>query len=108
MSETLRRVQTLVLAGDVHVSEHGYEELREDAILIDDAVAGVATAILVEDYRDRFRGPGILTLQHDRDGRPIHVVWALPAEDRRPAVLVTAYRPDAELWDSDFRRRKDR
>jgi hypothetical protein len=34
MSETLRRVQTLVLSGDVRVSDHGYEELRKDAILI--------------------------------------------------------------------------
>ena len=27
MSETLRRVQTLVLAGDYLVSEHGFDEL---------------------------------------------------------------------------------
>ncbi len=108
MSETLRRVQALVLSGDVRVSDHGYEELGKDAILIEDAVAGITTAVLVEDYPDRFRGPGILALQHDVDGRPIHVVWALPADERRPAVLVTAYRPDPSLWDSAFRRRKNR
>ena len=32
MTETLRRVQALVLSGDVRVSEHGYEELGKDAI----------------------------------------------------------------------------
>jgi hypothetical protein len=62
MSETLRRIQTLVLSGDVHVSDHGFEELRNDGILVDDAVAGIATAIVVEDYPARFRGPSILTL----------------------------------------------
>ena len=108
MSETLRRVQALVLAGDVHVSEHGYEELRKDDILVDEAVAGIVTAIVVEDYPARFRGPSVLTLQRDSDGRPIHVVWALPAHERRPAVIVTAYRPDPNLWDSDFRRRRSR
>ena len=108
MSETLRRVQTLVLSGDVRVSDHGYEELGKDVILIEDAVAGIATAVLVEDYPDRFRGPSILTLQHDANGRPIHVVWAIRADERRPAVLVTAYRPDPKLWDSDFRLRKSR
>ena len=108
MSEILRRVQTLVLAGDVHVSEHGFEELRNDAILLQDAVSGVAAAVLVEAYPTRFRGPGVLTLQHDREGRPVHVVWALPAEERRPAVLVTAYRPNTGLWDDDFRKRKSR
>jgi hypothetical protein len=57
MSETLRRVQTLVLAGDYRVSEHGYE------------------------------------------------VLAISSE-RHQAVLVTAYRPDPDLWDSEFKERK--
>ena len=105
MSETLRRVQALVLSGDLHVSEHGFSELRRDDILIDDVVAGIATAIVVEDYPARHRGPSVLTLQYDPKGRPVHVVWALPANERRPAVIVTAYRPDPKLWDSDFRKR---
>ncbi len=106
MSETFRRIQTLVLAGDYHVSEHGFEELRRDDILMGDAVSGIATAVVVEDYPERQRGPGILALQRDAAGRPLHVVWALPANQRRPAVLVTAYRPSPTLWDSDFRQRK--
>ena len=106
MSVTLRRVQTLVLGGEVRVSDHGYEELRKDDILVDDVVAGIATAVVVEDYPDRNRGPGILTLQHDANGLPVHAVWAIPANKRRPAVLVTAYRPDATLWDEDLRQRK--
>jgi hypothetical protein len=108
MSEILRRIQTLVLAGDFHVSEHAFAELRKDGILIDDAVTGIATAVVVEDDPTRHRGPSVLTLQYDGQGRPIHLVWALPAHERRPAVLVTAYRPDPQLWDGDFRRRSSR
>jgi hypothetical protein len=108
MSEILRRIQTLVLAGDVHVSDHGYEELAKDDILLEDVIVGIATAVLVEEYPDRFRGPGVLTFQQDKHGQPIHVVWALPANERRPAILVTAYRPDPGLWDADFKQRKDR
>jgi hypothetical protein len=106
MSETLRRVQTLVLSGDYLVSDHGFNELEEDAIVATEAIIGIATATAIEDYPDRTRGPSVLALQHDADGRAIHVVWAIPAGERRPAVLVTAYRPDPELWDSDFRERK--
>jgi hypothetical protein len=108
MSQILQRLQTLVLAGDVHVSEHGYDELAKDAIMLDDVVRGVATAVLVEEYASRFRGPSVLTLQRDGKDRSIHVVWALPAGNRRPAVLVTAYRPDPSLWDDDFMRRNTR
>jgi hypothetical protein len=106
MSEILRRIQALVLGGDVRVSDHGYDELDEDGILAADALDGIASAELIEDYPNRVRGPSVLTLQVDARGRPIHVVWALPAGERRPAVLVTAYRPDPALWDSDFKRRK--
>jgi len=106
MSETLRRVQMLVLSGDVRISDHGFEELRKDGILTDDVVAGVVSAIVVEDYPDRARGPSVLTLQRDANDRPIHVVWALPAGGTGPAALVTAYRPDPARWDRWFERRK--
>ena len=42
----------------------------------------------------------------DRNDKPVHVVWGIPKGESRPAVLVTAYRPDPDLWDSDFKRRK--
>jgi hypothetical protein len=48
-----------------------------------------------------------LTLQYDDDGLAIHVVWALPANERRPAILVTAYRPNPSMWDADFKQRKN-
>jgi hypothetical protein len=105
MTETFRRIQTLVLAGDVRVSDHGFEELAKDAILVEDLVADIMTAVLVEYYPDRSR---VLTLQEDGRGRPVHVVWALPSEQRRPAVLVTAYRPDPTLWENEFRRRRSK
>jgi hypothetical protein len=105
MSEMLRRVQMLVMTGDYLVSDHGFEELEEDVIVARDVIAGIADAIALEDYPDRFRGPSVLALHYDPEGRAIHVVWAIPAGERRPAVLVTAYRPDPKLWDSEFRKR---
>ncbi|MGC1776952.1 MAG: DUF4258 domain-containing protein [Xanthobacteraceae bacterium] len=105
MSETLRRVQTLVLGGDYLVSDHGFDELAKDGILPGEALIGIASAVAVEDYPDRKRGPSVLALQHDANGRPIHVLWGIPAGQRRPAVLVTAYRPDPELWNGDFKQR---
>ena len=108
MSETLRRVQALVLGGDFVVSDHGFDELADDGIVAGDAINGIATAIAVQNYPDRLRGPSVLALQRDAAGHPIHVVWAIPAGNRRPAVLVTAYRPDPNLWDSDFQRRERR
>src|SRR5579862_7259527 len=106
MSEILRRVQTLVLPGDFLVSDHGFDELEDDAILASEIIAGIAAATVIEDYRDRARGLSVLALQHDSNGRAVHVVRGIRAGERRPAVLITAYRPDPELWDSEFKERK--
>ena len=38
--------------------------------------------------------------------RHIHVVWGIPKGKTEPAVLITAYRPDPDLWENDFLRRK--
>ena len=105
MSETLRRVQTLVMTGDQRISRHGFRELAADDILLDDVLAGVGSAQLVEDYPDSRMEPSVLVLQHDRSGRPVHVMWGVPKASGRPAVLVTAYRPAPERWSTDFKRR---
>jgi hypothetical protein len=105
MSETLRRVQSLVLAGDYVVSRHGFRELANDAISTDDVIAGVMAAVLVEEYPDSRKEPSVLTLQSDRDGA-VHVMWGIPKATGRPAILVTAYRPDPRRWSADFMQRR--
>ena len=105
MSETLLRVQTLVLSGDYQVSRHGFRELAADDILIREVLAGVASAVLVEDYPDSRKEPSVLVLQHDASGQPIHVMWGVPRVALRPAIVVTAYRPAPERWSLDFTKR---
>lgn len=106
MSAILERVQALAARGEVRVSLHGYEELAADTIRVRDVIDGLGGAIGVEAYPDYPKGPCVLVLEHDADGRPIHVVWGIPAGQDSPAVLITAYRPDPEKWDETWRRRR--
>ncbi|MCH7721534.1 MAG: DUF4258 domain-containing protein [Planctomycetes bacterium] len=106
MSQTLGRVQQLLAEGQVRISDHGYDELASDDILAGEVLAGVEEAVVVEDYPDYVKGPCVLVLQHDRAGQAIHAVWGIARGTERPAVLVTAYRPDPERWAQDFKRRK--
>ncbi len=106
MSETLRRMQTLIAGGESEVSRHGLLELAADKIMLHDIVLGVGSAVAIEDYPQAQRGPSVLALQYDKDGLGIHVVWGIPRDQQSPAVLITAYRPDPTRWSDDLKRRK--
>ena len=106
MSQTLQAVLELVARQEVVVSDHGYDELAADDILVHDILLGVREAIVIEDYPTYYKGPCVLVLQKDQHGQPVHVVWGIPLHASSPAVVVTAYRPDPTRWTDDFLRRK--
>ena len=106
MSATFDKVRALVQRAEVRISEHGYDEMSEENILARDVLDGVFGAIVVEDYPTYGKGPCVLVLEKDLNQQPIHVVWGIPKDLSSPAVVVTAYRPNPDLWSEDFTRRK--
>lgn len=99
-------MQKLVAEGEIRISEHGYDELADDGLTAREAVAGIFGARTIEDYPNYPKGPSALVLQKASDGSAVHVVWGIPKGYDRPAVLITAYRPDPARWDETFLRRK--
>jgi hypothetical protein len=106
VSQTLEQVRALVARGEVRVSDHGYDELAADHLLVRDVIDGLAGAVVIEDYPDYPKGPCVLVLEQDGSGQPIHVVWGIPLGQTSPAVVVTAYRPDSARWDETWQKRR--
>lgn len=106
MSEIFLRAGDLVARREVLISDHGYDELAADGILITDVVEGVLSGTVVEEYPSYHKGPCVLVLQRDHEGKPIHVLWGIPSGATSPAVVVTGYRPDPNRWSQDFLRRQ--
>lgn len=106
MSDFFDKVCALVSDREVRISEHGYDELAEDNLTAREVLGGIADAVIVEEYPDYPKGPCMLLLQKDNSGAPIHVVWGIPKGHDKPAVLITAYRPDPEQWNESFVRRR--
>lgn len=65
----------------------------------------VNTGDIIEDYPEDVRGHSCLLLGVGDQGRPIHVVCA-PKKDY--LAIITAYLPDPDEWEDDFRSRKER
>lgn len=105
-SNTFDRIKNLVSEGRVLVSAHGYDELAADGIFFQEIVDGLSASELVEDYPDAAKGPTVLILIRDMNGKPVHAVLGIPAGADGPAVLVTAYRPDPKRWSEDFKERR--
>lgn len=105
MTTLWQEIVALIAAGDVRISEHGYDALADDGLTVDEVLSGSAAAVVLEEYPTYPKGPTVLVLHAGQDGGPVHAVWGLPRGYNRPAVLVTAYRPDPALWDSTFTKR---
>jgi len=106
LSETFKRIIELIEKGEVVISNHGYDELAEDGLIVREIIANVKKGKVVEDYPDYPKGPCVLVLQRDRQGNLMHIVWGIPKNASSPAVLVTAYRPNLSIWTDDFMERR--
>ncbi len=107
MSEIFRRILDLAASREIVISDHGYDELAADGILVRDVYDNLANGKVVEEYPTYRKGPCVLVLQADREGKPIHVLWGIPSGAASPAVVVSAYRPDPNRWSDDFLRRRE-
>ena len=70
----------------------------------DEVLNVIRHGVIIEDYLHDRRGHSSLLLGTGEGERPIHVVCA-PKKDH--LTIITAYIPDADFWDEEFRKRKE-
>jgi len=70
LSDFLNAIRYLIATGAVRISEHGYDELADDGLTVNELLNGIDKAQIVEEYPDYPKGRCILLLQKDKHGNP--------------------------------------
>jgi len=97
-------LQSLISAGKTLWSEHVALRLRERNIKRADVIACIKNGQIIEQYPNDMPFPSCLIFGISETGKHLHVVCGL-----NPGVcccVVTAYYPNPDKWESDYRTRK--
>ncbi len=91
--------------GLVRVTAHARVEMQDDAITTRNLLYVLASlrSSVIEDYPEDKRGHSHLVLGWDELENPVHICCALCDN---VVVIITTYRPDARLWENDWKHRK--
>ncbi len=102
--DTLERVREAAQRRILFLPHAVRQMSRQDRMIAPAAVEStVFEGELIEDYPEDARGHSCLLLGFESESNaPVHVVCS-PKDEY--LAIITAYRPDAEQWTQDFRRR---
>ena len=89
----------------IHFSGHSLEKMRERGILREEVVHAIKAGESIKEYAEDKPFPSRLMLG-GRKEVPIHVVIGVDTSHSK-CFVVTAYRPDLEIWNPDLRTRRN-
>lgn len=89
---------------NVLISEHAAIRFRQRGLKVKDIRCAVNNGEIIEQYPEDFPFPSCLILGKTTDEKFIHVVMS---DEGKMSRIITAYYPDPEKWDSQFKVRKE-
>ena len=87
----------------IEVTQHILLRLQQRKITYKEIKEAILNGEIIEDYPEDFPYPICLILGITIKNRVIHIVVGI---GENKLWLITAYEPDSNLWDSDFKKRK--
>ena len=100
----IERIKMLCQDATIEVTQHILMRCQQRNITYEEIKEVIRNGDIIEEYPDDYPYPSCLILGMTIKGRRIHVVAGI-GEDS--LWLITAYEPNPEQWDSEFRIRKE-
>ena len=98
--EVLRKLNQI---DKIAITEHARIRLVERGIIVNDVVKCIETGEIIKQYEDDKPFPSCLILGTSVNNKFIHVV---ASNDNDYIYLITAYYPDSEIWENDYKTKK--
>ena len=102
---TLEHLKSLNKLANIAMTEHARIRLYERNISINDIMSGIDTGEIIKQYPDDKPLPSCLILGFSIKKERIHIVVSCDSDF---IYLITAYFPDLDVWENDFKTRKGR
>ena len=97
-------LQTLCQSKRILWREHALQRMNERNILKEDVRHCIEYGIIIEYYPEDYPVPSCLILGTDQNGKEMHVVCSA---FENMACVITAYYPDRDKWQDDFKTREE-
>ncbi len=85
------------------ISGHGFQRMFERHLTVADVELILINGEIIREYLDDKPYPSYLLLGF-KNNKPVHIVVA---KNKKVCILVTAYFPDNNIWDTSFRNKKE-
>lgn len=98
-------IKKLARKNKVTFKNHAFIRMFQRNISSDDVVKALSQGEIIEEYPTDIPLPSYLVLGYTSQKRPLHVVVAVD-EGQKMLWVITAYEPDREIWNNDFKKRR--
>lgn len=104
MALDILELRKLCIPKNIQITLHAAKRLEQRGILLKDVMACIMNGEIIEQYPDDYPYPSCLIFGWNVDGKILHAVIG---QHESELFLITAYFPNTEKWESDFKTRKE-
>ena len=99
----IKDLQNICTPENIAISKHAAKRLNERDISVEDVINAINIGEIIRQYEDDKPFPSCLVLGKANNEEYIHIVASI---DNNFLHIITAYYPDINIWDDDFRTKR--
>lgn len=104
MELNIEELQKICSIENIEITLHAAKRLEQRNILLGDVLACIQNGEIIEKYPEDYPYPSCLILGLSLKDEYLHIVVG---SDFETLWIITAYYPDVDKWESDFKTRKE-